>query len=136
MKHLDIIISSFSISNLYLPLSVLRFFPNDCLVFLLLLKYFASISSSARNSSLGPPSGMSCLRAALLFLRVLVRCPVSLDPYPGFISKSPYILFINALFSSIKRSIRSLQQLILLIHIIIYIRQLNIILTIFLFSVS
>lgn len=124
---------SFSISNLYLPLSVLRFFPKDCLVFLLLLKYFASISSSARNSSLGPPSGMSCLRASLLFLRVLVRCPVSLDPYPGFISKSPYILFINALFSSIKRSIRSLQQLIL--HITIYIRQLNIILTIFLFSV-
>lgn len=95
--------------NSHLPLSVLRFFPKDCLVSLL-VKYSSPISlSTCDSSTLGPPSGISCFRASLLFLRVLVRCPCSLDPCSGFISKSPYILFINALFSSIKRSIRSLK---------------------------
>lgn len=100
------------IYNSHLPLSELRFFPNDCLAFLLLLKCSCSpVSLSACNSaSLGPPSGKSCSPVSRLFLRVLVRCPGSLEPYPGFISKSPYILFISALFSSMKRSIRSLKS--------------------------
>jgi len=76
-------ISLSTIRDAHLPLSELRFFPNDCLVFLFLPKYSSPTSPSACNSSasrsLDPPSGKSCLRVSLLFLRVLVRCPGSLE---------------------------------------------------------
>lgn len=87
--------------------------PKDWREFLIFAKYDSpSAFPSSSSSSLGPPSGISCFDGARFR-----RCPVGSlvgGPYSVLISKSPYIRFIRALFSSINRSIRSLKRVVFL----------------------